>query len=300
MFGSVCNAWHETTQQTPFFLNLGRAPRTPLDILLPKRGDVDNPASCKFAGNLQQLVARARKLTIAAQQRQKRYHDAKHIPAVFAVNEEVLLSTSGLQLKVSGTHKLAPRYLGPFKILERIGQVAYRLELPVSMKIHDVFHVSLLKRYLWDRTGRIDPPPPPEVIDDEPEWEVETILDHRLVKRGRKNKVEYLIKFLGYDTAHNMWQEDMTNCGYLVPDYWAGKPESERLVVMLSSHFSRAHARQLIQLLVSSLKQHAYVALFPMWTMALWRNLTCILTVRQWMRPDWCPCIYVQHVMQCL
>ena len=48
------------------------------------------------------------------------------------------------------------------------------------MKIHDVFHVLLLKRYLRDRTGRIDPPPPPEVIDDEPEWEVETILDHRL------------------------------------------------------------------------------------------------------------------------
>ena len=240
---AIHNAWHETTQQTPFFLNLGRAPRTPLDILLPKKGDVDNPASCKFAGNLQQLVARARKLTIAAQQRQKRYCDAKHIPAVFAVNEEVLLSTSGLQLKISGTNKLAPRYLGPFKILERIGQVTYRLELPVSMKIHDVFHVSLLKRYLWDRTGRIDPPPPPEVIDDEPEWEVETILDHRLVKRGRKNKVEYLIKFLGYDTAHNMWQEDMTNCGHLVQDYWAGKPESESLVVMLSSHFSRAHAR---------------------------------------------------------
>ena len=62
------------------------------------------------------------------------------------------------------------------------------------MKIHDVFHVSLLKRYLRDRTGRIDPPPPPEVIDDELEWEVETILGHCLVKRGRKNKVEYLIK----------------------------------------------------------------------------------------------------------
>ena len=46
--------------------------------------------------------------------------------------------------------------------------------------------------------------------------------------------------------------------------------------------------------------QHAYVALFPMWTVALLRNLACILTVRQWMRPNWCPCIYVQHVMQCL
>ena len=46
---------------------------------------MDNPASCKFANDLQRLVAHAQKLTIAAQQRQKRYHDAEHADAVFAV-----------------------------------------------------------------------------------------------------------------------------------------------------------------------------------------------------------------------
>ncbi|KAA6420609.1 MAG: hypothetical protein FRX49_09402 [Trebouxia sp. A1-2] len=61
----------------------------------------------------------------------------------------------------------------------------------------------------------------------------ETILDHLLVKRGRKNKVEYLIKFLGYDVVHNMWQQDMTNCEQLVQDYWAGKPDSESLSAFL-------------------------------------------------------------------
>ena len=85
------------------------------------------------------MVARAQKLTIAAQQRHKRYYDA---PAVFAVNDEVLLSTAGLQLKIYGTSKLAPKWTGPFKFLERIGVVAYKLELAVTMKIHDVFHVA--------------------------------------------------------------------------------------------------------------------------------------------------------------
>ena len=69
----------------------------------------DNPASCNFAEDFQRLVARAQKLIIAAQQRHKRYYDAKHVPAVFVVNDEVLLSTAGLNLKISGTIKLAPK-----------------------------------------------------------------------------------------------------------------------------------------------------------------------------------------------
>lgn len=60
-----------------------------------------------------------------------------------------------------------------------------------------------------------------------------------LVKRGRKNKVEYLIKFVGHGPEHNLWQADMSNCADSVTDYWALKPEFERLVVMLSCRFTR-------------------------------------------------------------
>ncbi|DBA87893.1 TPA: hypothetical protein ACH3X1_016779 [Trebouxia sp. C0004] len=233
------SAWHETTQQTPFFLNHGRSPKTPLDIVIPHRRVHDNPLSCTFAENLQQMVAKARKFTMAAQQRHKRYYDAKHVPAVFAVNDNLLLSTSGLDLKIAGTNKLAPRFIGPFKVLERIGEVAYKLELPETMHIHNVFHVSLLKRYHSD--GKTQPPPPCVYINEEPEWEVERILNHRLVQRGRKTKVEYRLTFVGYGPEHNLWQDDVENCEQLVKDYWSGKPESERLVVLLIPP-TRAHA----------------------------------------------------------
>ena len=168
---AMINAWHETIQQTPFFLNHGRAPKTPLDIIIPHRPVLDNPTSCTFAWRLQQIVAKARKFTLAAQQRHKRYYDANHVPKVFAVNDSVLLSTSGLNLKIAGTNKLAPRFIGPFKVLERIGAVAYKLDLPETMRIHNVFHVSLLKDYHAD--GRTQPPPLPDIINGEPEWEVE-------------------------------------------------------------------------------------------------------------------------------
>ena len=81
------SAWHETIRQTPFFLNHVRSPKTPLDIVMPHRPMPDNPAPCKFAERLQQLVAKTRVFTLAAQQRYKRYYDAKHVPAVFAVND---------------------------------------------------------------------------------------------------------------------------------------------------------------------------------------------------------------------
>ena len=122
------------------------------------------------------------KFTLAAQQRHKRYYDAKHVPVVFAVNDQVLLSTSGLNLKLAGTKKLWPKFVGPLKVLERIGDVAYKLQLTPTLRFHDVFHVSLLKRYHTD--GRTPLPPPADIIDDELEWEVERILEHRLVKRG--------------------------------------------------------------------------------------------------------------------
>ena len=77
----------------------------------------------------------------------------------------VLLHTKNISLKQNGTRKLTPRWCGLFKILERIGAVAYKLELPASWKCHNVFHVSLLKEYT---PGRVAPPP---LVEINGEWE---------------------------------------------------------------------------------------------------------------------------------
>ena len=55
-------------------------------------------------------------------------------------------------LKLGSRTKLAPRYCGPFEILSRVGPVAYQLALPPNLKVHNVFHIFVLKRYVHDAT----------------------------------------------------------------------------------------------------------------------------------------------------
>ena len=123
---------------------------------------------------------------------------------------------------------LLPRWVGPFKVLQKINPVAYKLDLPASLRIHPVFHASLLKAY---EPGRVEPPPPPEVVDGELEWQVEAILAHKDVQVKRKKnrsrtpvfKRQYLVKWLGEDESHNTWEpeEHCKNCPELIAEYWA-------------------------------------------------------------------------------
>jgi hypothetical protein len=90
-----------------------------------------------------------RKNLEAAQARQKSYHDKKRKPLQFKVGDFVYLKvspTKGVQrFGIKG--KLAPRYIGPYEIIEACGPVAYKLKLPPKMSaIHNVFHVSQLKK----------------------------------------------------------------------------------------------------------------------------------------------------------
>ena len=103
-----------------------------------------------------------------AQDRQKSYADRRRRPLEFQVGDKVFLKVAPwkgiIRFGVKG--KLAPRYIGPFEIKERIGPVAYRLELPVYLdKIHNVFHVSLLRKAKID-PSRVLPQVPMKIKGD--------------------------------------------------------------------------------------------------------------------------------------
>jgi hypothetical protein len=94
----------------------------------------------------------------ASHDRQKSYADKNITHREFKVCDRVLLKVKANKssLKLGSWAKLAARFCGPFEILERIGPVAYMLAVLASMTVHNVFHVSLLKKYIPDANHVID------------------------------------------------------------------------------------------------------------------------------------------------
>jgi len=122
----------------------------------------------------------------------------------FKEGDQVWLEASNLKLPYH-TPKLAPRRQGPFRISKVISPVAYQLTLPPSWGIHDIFHASLLLPY-WETVthGPNFTCPPPDLIEDKEEYEVEAIVNHQ--RHGRWRQLQYLIKWKGYPSSDNTWE----------------------------------------------------------------------------------------------
>jgi hypothetical protein len=142
------NSYQTSLKMAPFEALYGRKCRTPLYWNQTGERQVFGPKILQEAEKQVQIIRENLK---TAQSRQKSYVDNRRRELMFEVGDFVYLKVSPMRgmkrFKVKG--KLSPRYIGPFKILERKGEVAYQLELPDSLSdVHDVFHVSQLKKCL--------------------------------------------------------------------------------------------------------------------------------------------------------
>lgn len=157
---------------------------------------------------LTERLQTARACLKRAQDRQKTYADTKRAEVTFKVGDNVLLSTKNITLRAPGSKKLAPKYIGPFPVVAKINDVAYKLELPQGYRIHPVFHVSLLKP--WRGNGTYQPPNP-VAFDDEghPLWAVESILRMRERATAGRTKIrEFLVKWEGFGPEHDTWEPE--------------------------------------------------------------------------------------------
>ncbi|KAD6796699.1 hypothetical protein E3N88_07595 [Mikania micrantha] len=152
---SYNNSYHASIGMPPYEMLYGRRCRTPLCWGEVGQKDMGSKPDVELMANkLAQVRARLK----ASQDRLKSYADKRRRPIEFNVGDRVLLKVSpwkGL-IRFRKRGKLSPRYIGWFKILARIGKVAYRLELPDELSsIHPTFHVSHLRKCLVDETSHV-------------------------------------------------------------------------------------------------------------------------------------------------
>ncbi|GKA36073.1 putative reverse transcriptase domain-containing protein [Tanacetum coccineum] len=147
---SYNNSYHSSIRCAPFEALYGRKCRSPVLWAEIRESRLIGPELVQETTDKVVLIKEKLK---AARDRQKSYADNRRKPLEFEVGDQVLLKVSPWKgvIRFGKKGKLAPRYVGPFEILERIGPVAYRLRLPEELSsVHDTFHVSNLKKCLAD------------------------------------------------------------------------------------------------------------------------------------------------------
>ncbi|GJT19505.1 putative reverse transcriptase domain-containing protein [Tanacetum coccineum] len=145
---SYNNSYHKSIKCAPFEALYGRKCRSPVMWAEVGESRLIGP---EIVQETTEKILQIRKRLVTARDRQKKYADRRRKPLEFKVGDRVLLKVSPWKgvVRFGKKGKLAPRYVGPFEIVEHVGPVAYRLRLPQELScVHDVFHVSNLKKCL--------------------------------------------------------------------------------------------------------------------------------------------------------
>src|SRR5258705_5481018 len=220
--------FQEAIQNTPVYLMHGFVPWAGREEGSSGR----SPGASDWKRNLLEARKNATEaLEKARESMTKFYNNKGERSREYVEGEKVWLSAKTLKTS-RPSKKLDQRKLGPFTILEKIGQSSYRLQLPKSWnRIHPVFNEILLSPYHLPSFGIQEIPAPPGPVDQEghPEYEVEDILAAR--KRGRG--IQYLIKWHGYGNEENTWEprRNVENAQEAIAEFYKQYPHAARRMI---------------------------------------------------------------------
>ncbi|KAK0583302.1 hypothetical protein LWI29_035547 [Acer saccharum] len=192
---------HSSTKKTPFEIVYGHEPPT---LLAYVHGTSCVESVDKFLLERNVVIRDVTANLKIAQERMKKYYDEKRTERNFQVGEFVYLKLRPyrqLSLAQRKNLKLSPKFFGPFKILSKIGAVAYKLELPPKSKLHPVFHVSLLKKRIGNQE-EISPTLPEVLAESAPHPLPQAILETR--KKG--GETEVLVHWQNLSPAEATWE----------------------------------------------------------------------------------------------
>ena len=222
-----------TTGFTPFMLDLGYNPRA-IDVHSNIPATITNQDVIEFITAIKRNLSIAYDRIIEKQQVQIDNANKHLTKPDFQVGDFCWVSTAHFMLdahRERSSHKLLPKWEGPFEILELIGTNACKLKLPEGHRAHPVVNFDKLSKFKTDNRnlfpGRNPTPPPPEIIEQHLEHEVESILDRR--KRGKQ--VQYLVQYKNESVSQALWipLKELTNCSRLINEYDVSHPFPESL-----------------------------------------------------------------------
>jgi len=221
------NHVHSAMQQPPFLLDTGRIPRMGFELR-------QDPSSLEtvneFTKRMESTTKEAKFAIRKAQEDMTRYYNRRRSPApVFKPGDRVYLDASDIKMTCPSL-KLSHRRLGPFEIEHQVRPSAYQLKLPHRLRqLHLVFNIVKLSAAPDNPIPGRKPQalPPPIVIDGEPEWEVEEVLDSRWHWR----RFQFLIKWKGFSKEHNSWEvASDVKAPDLIAEYYRKHPAAPRCI----------------------------------------------------------------------
>nr|GEZ54560.1 putative reverse transcriptase domain-containing protein [Tanacetum cinerariifolium] len=205
---SYNNTYHKSIICAPFEVLYGRKYRSPVIWTEIGESQLIGP---EIVQETTEKIFQIKERLKTARSRQKRYVDKRQKPLEFKVGDRVLLKVSQWTgvVRFGKKGKLAPRYVGPFEIMERVGQVAYRLKLPQELScIHDTFHVSNLNKCLAESDAQI---PVEEIKVDENLRFVEEPIEimERDVKNLKRRRIPLVkVRWNSKQGAEYTWERE--------------------------------------------------------------------------------------------
>jgi hypothetical protein len=205
--GEFCynTTFHMSIGMTPFRALYSYDAPTFVDLVF---GDNRAPRAKDWIQESQNILKALKDNLQTTQNQQKVYADRRRVERSFEVGDLVYLRLQPYRkssLKKKGAEKLKPRFYGPYRITRRVGEVAYELELPEGSKIHNVFHVSCLKKVVGQQVTTSSELPP---LDEEGQLILipEEILQVR--ERKLRNRVirEYLVRWKELPVEDATWE----------------------------------------------------------------------------------------------
>ena len=202
---------HSSHGKTPFEVDTGRRPRSVTSQYVDALTDRKEKNALKFKEKIDLDLLNAHENLAKAQMRMQKYYNINRREQTFNVGDKVLLGTKNLDLPHlllkkddSTKRKMAPRYIGPFEVVQRAASPdTYKINLPSQLTLHPEFHTSMLKPWFVDPdpSRRSDMPPMIDANGD-----AVYLVEKIVAKRKYRKQIQYKVRWLGYPPSEDTWE----------------------------------------------------------------------------------------------